>query len=321
MIAASCSDAKDLLDIGLNPPERKPINISQMGVNNFFVDQEFGSITKQFTEIRDTLGLRHVRVLFAWTSAVQSSRSATPNYSFYDRIIEAIPSGVDVVIVLAHTPNWMTNSANWINGNPRATFVEEWVKPTVARYAGRPGIVGWEIWNEPDFAQVSSDTVLELDDPENYVELLALSSTVVRTLDPTRLVVGAATRSIQQNFPETLDYNKRMKDLGAENFLDVWGVHFYGTNYETIVTNSGVADFLNSLSVSIWVTESGEQGPNEQLAYVETAWPFLQEEVPGIDRFYYFQYGAPDPIAVNYGLVTTDPAFPVSDLYVYLASQ
>lgn len=317
-LVASCSDAKDLIDIGLDPPSRQPIDISRTGVTNFFIGDEFGSISQQFLEIRDVLGVKYVRVLFAWTDSVQRGPSASRNYSFYDRIVETIPPGVDVLVVLAHTPNWITNSSNWTAGNPRVTFVEEWVRPTVNRYSNNPRIVGWEVWNEPDFATVASDNALELDDPENYVELLALASTAIRGTDPNSLVVGAATRAVNQNFPTTLDYNKRMKDLGAEAYLDVWNIHYYGSNYEVVVTNNGVKDFLNGLSVPVWVTESGEQGPTKQLPYVETAWPFLLEEVPGIDRFYYFQFASTDPVDVNYGLRTTDPSFPVSDLYLYL---
>jgi hypothetical protein len=75
---------------------------------------------------------------------------------------------------------------------------------------------------------------------------------------------------------------------------------------------------LNSIQKPIWLTESGEQGPNNQLAYVETAWPFLSDKVSGIQRFYYFEYGSTVPAEQNFGLRTTDSNFPVSDLYINL---
>jgi len=86
------------------------------------------------------------------------------------------------------------------------------------------------------------------------------------------------------------------------------------------VQKDGVADFLNSLSKPIWITESGIQG-SEQLPYVETVWPFLREKVSGIDRIYYYQYANPGSATNNYGMRTTDAQFPVSDLYVFLRDR
>lgn len=315
---AGC-DSGGLLDLAFSPPDRKPIDRSKVAVNNFFVNPEFGSISDQFSDIRNTLKINRVRILFAWTDGVQSSPDAPLNYSFYDSIISQIPSGVAVDIVLAHTPSWMTNSANWTrDGNPRLTFVDRWVRPTVQRYANVGSVEAWEVWNEPDAVTVPSDAALGLTDPANYAEMLAYASNVIRDNDRSALIVMAASQSIQQNFPTNLNYNKSLRDLGVENFVDVWNVHYYGTRFESVVTENGVADFLNSIGKTIWVTESGEQGPNDQLAYVETAWPFLTEKIPGIQRFYYYQYSGTEPAELNYGLRTTDPALPVSDLYVYL---
>lgn len=317
-ITVACSDAGDLVGLAFDPPSRKPIDQSKVGVNSFFVESGFGSISEQYRDISQTLGLRYVRVLFTWSDGVQPTPSSARNYSFYDQIIAQIPPGVDVVIVLAHTPSWITDSNNWIGGNPRTTFVEEWVKPTVARYAGRPGIIGWEVWNEPDFTVVSSDAALGLEDPDNYFELLNTAAPAIRNIDPTRLVLNAATRSIQQNFPTNLNYNKRLVELGANFLVDVWNVHYYGSRYESVVTSNGVADFLNGLGKPVWITESGEQGPNNQLAYAEVAWPFLIEKVPSIDRIYIYEYASNAPLSENWGLRTGDESFPVSDLYVNL---
>ncbi len=319
--ASGCSDAKDLIELGLDPPGRESIDVSRMGVNNFFVNSEFGSISEQFRDINETLGLNYVRVLFAWTDDVQPTPSSPVSVDFFDRILAAIPPGVDVLIVVAHTPSWMGRSSNWIDGDPRRTWVEFWFRPLVERYANTPGIVGWEIWNEPDRTLFASDAALGLEDPANYFDLLTIASPVIRNTDPNALVVMAATESIQQNFPVKLNYNKQLRDLGAEDFIDVWNVHYYGTSFESVITNNGVGDFLNGLRVPIWITESGEQGPTQQLPYVETAWPFLRQEVPGIDRIYYFEYGSAAELSVNYGLRTTNAEFPVSDLYIYLRDQ
>ena len=319
LLMVTACDSGGLLDLAFNPPGRKPIDRSTVAVNNFFVNPEFGSIQGQFADIVGNLKITRIRLLFAWTDGVQPSPGSSLNYSFYDSIISQVPPGVQVVLVLAHTPSWMTNSANWTSGgNPRTTFVDRWVTPTVKRYANVAGVEAYEVFNEPDAITVASDAALGLTDPANYVEMMAYAYNRIHDNDSNALAVMAASQSIQQSFPTNLNYNKAMRDAGIENVTDVYNVHYYGTRFESVVTDNGVADFLNSISKPIWVTETGEQGPNEQLAYVETAWPFLTEKVPGIQRFYYYLYADTAPAASNYGLRTTDAQFPVSDLYVYL---
>jgi hypothetical protein len=316
-----CSDAEDALDSVLDPPDRQEISKDTTGVNNFFNQPQFGSIEAQANEIRSTLGLRFVRVLFSWNDQVQSGPNAAKNYSFYDDILDQVPQGSDVLIVLAHTPGWMADPANWNEGDPRRTWVEQWLTPTVRRYAGRRGIIGWEVWNEPDFTRFASDSALGLENADLYFQLLSRGASVIRREDPTRLVLNAATRSIQQAFPTTLDYNKRLAELGAPGLVDVWNVHYYGEQFLNVTQGGGVGEFLRSLNKTIWVTESGETGVNNQLAYAETAWPFLKEEVPSIERFYWYEFASTAPADSTYGLRTTDSAFPVSDLYVRLRDR
>jgi hypothetical protein len=315
----SAGKLEDLGDLALDPPSRKQIDRSKVGTNNFFINREaFGSVDQQFSDIQKSLKIPFVRILLEWSDGVQADPTSALDLSFADSILDKIPAGVDVLIVLNHLPSWMANSANWIDGDPRKTFVQKFITPVVTRYAGRRGIIGWEIWNEPDFVMFSPDEVMGLTEPSNYFELLKQSYEVIRAIDPAKLVVMAATRSIQQNYPSSFNYNKTLKDLGAVNYTDVWNIHYYGKQYEKVVVNGGIADFLKGIGKPIWVTESGEQGPNNQLAYVEEVWPFLSKEIPAIDRFYYYIYASAGMAQDNFAMRSTDSAFPVSDLYVYL---
>jgi len=213
LLIACDSGTKELLDIAIDEPERKEIDVTRMGVNSFFVNPGFGSIQQQYSDIHENMGLNYVRVLFAWTNGSQPTPNSEVNYGLFDNILSAIPAGTDVLVVVAHTPDWMSNPANWTGGNPRATWVEKWLSPVVNRYKNTPGIVGWEIWNEPDNTVVASDAALGLEDPANYFELLSLGSNLVRRINPGRLVVPAATTAINQNYPENLNYNKRLVEF------------------------------------------------------------------------------------------------------------
>ena len=321
VLSACNSSVKDAIDL-IDGVPRKDIDASQLGVNAFVNDARFGSISSQFLTVRDTLRLGYVRVLFNWDSAVQGSPGASPNFSFYDDVLEAVPSGVDVLVVLADLPNWMSDSSNWIEGNPRTTFVERWVKPVVNRYASSSKVVGFEIWNEPNMSANSDNITLGVaDNPENYVELLARAYDVVKEAAPNKLVLNAATTAINQNFPDTIHYNERMRDAGAQSFLDKWAVHYYGKQFENVVRNDGVQDFLNGLVKPIWVTESGETGVGNQLAYGEQVWPFLNDNVNGIERIYIYQLTEATPSDVTYGLLNLSSDAPVSDLYVWLRDR
>jgi hypothetical protein len=261
-------------------------------------------------------------MLFSWTDAVQSGPNASINFSFFDDLVDGIPQGVEALIVVTGLPSWMTNSANWVENNPRTTFVENFFKPVVNRYKDRARVVAWQVWNEPNMVANSDNTTLDVaTKPDNYVEMLARAHNVVKTASPSKLVVSAATTAINQNYSETLEYNRSMRDAGLQSFADIYAIHIYGKQYENIVRDGGVRDYLNGLSLPIWVTESGAQGVNSQLAYCEEVWPFITEKVNKIQRLYYYQFTEATPALSSYGMRTLDSEFPVSDLYVFLRDR
>jgi len=320
-VACSKSEVEEALEIVEGVP-RKTIDTSRLGVNAFVNDNRFGSIRSQFLEVRDTLGLRFVRVLFGWDDNVQPTPGSSPNYSFYDSILNRLPDGMDALVILTGVPSWMSDSANWIDGNPRTTFVERWVRPAVERYGGNGKVVGFQIWNEPNMASDPKNDILGLtSSPENYVEMLAAGFSVIEDVAPARLVLNAATTAISQNFPDTVNYNRGMRDAGAREFVDIWAIHYYGRQFENVVQDGGVRDFLNGLGMTIWVTESGRQGVNEQLPYGEQVWPFIREKIPNIDRIYVYQFAEPTPPGSTFGLRNLSSDFPVSDLYVHLRER
>lgn len=315
----SGSDLLDIIDV-IDGVDRKAIDTSRLGVNAFANQNFAGSICAQYTEIRDTLRLNSVRVLFNWDDNVQPSPNASLNFSFYDDILECIPDGVDALVILTNVPSWMGNSANWINGNPRLTFARRWARRVAQRYQGNSKIIGYQIWNEPDNPDFGENGIIDvLNSPENFIELVSLSSNLIRNNDPGKLIVSGSTRSIAQNFPSNLDYNKALRDGGIEEFVDVYGIHYYGRSFERFILD--VKGFLKAIQKPIWVTESGIVGVNEQLPYGEQVWPFLRENVAGIDRIYQYRFAEDQPSSISFGLRTPDPGFPVSDLYIFLRDR
>ena len=302
-------------------PDRKPINKSILGTNAFASDARFGTPEQQFREIRNQLGLRFVRVLFSWSDAVQPSPSASPNFGLYDNIVAALPADMDALVVLVGAPSWLSNPTNLVDGSRRKTFAESWVRAVATRYQNNPRIIGYQIWNEPNTTLFPENEFMGLvTDPVAYVEMLAFAHGVVKSISPGALVLNASTTAINQNYSETLDYNRAMRDAGALSFVDRWAIHYYGKQFENVVRNGGVEEFLDGLGVGVWVTESGAQGVNSQLAYGEQVWNYLTDQIGSIERIYQYQFAEATPADVSYGMRTLDPSFPVSDLYVSLSN-
>jgi hypothetical protein len=301
---------------------RKPIPYSLLGVNAFANDPRFGSIRNQFREVKSTLRLRRVRILFAWNDQIQPTPSAEPFFGFYDEIVRSLPVGVEAVVVLTGVPSWMSDSRNWTNGDPRETFVELWVKKVISRYRRQGRLAAYQIWNEPNNPDFRENLTLDvLTKPANYVELLARAHSVIKGAARRKKVINAATTAIAQNFPETLDYNRAMVNAGILSFTDAYAVHYYGKNVERVIVPGGVADFMNSVEKDIWITESGAQGVTKQLEYAERIFAFLKSNVPAIRRIYWYQFTEDSPAGVTYGLRNLTPDSFVSDLYINLRDR
>jgi len=301
---------------------RQPIPYSLLGINAFVNEPQFGSIRSQLREVNSILGIKKTRVLFAWNDQVQPTPGTTPNFAFYDQIVNSLPVGTEALVILTGTPSWMKDSRNWIGGNPRATFAELWAKKVAARYSKRGRVRAFQIWNEPNNPDFKENLTLDvLTKPENYVELLALSYNAVKSVAPRKLVVSGATTAIAQNFPETLNYNKAMVKAGALSFADSYAIHYYGKSVERVLLPGGVAEFVNSITKPVWVTETGAQGVNKQLEYAQRVFAFLKARMPGIARVYIYQFTESTPSATTYGLRNFTPGASVSDLYINLRNR
>jgi hypothetical protein len=301
---------------------RKQIDTSIMGVNAFVNDARFGTIGEQFLEVKNTLRLNYVRVLFAWNDDVQPSPTAAPNFSFYDDIAAKLPNGTRAIVVLTGLPSWMSDPKNWAGGTARTAFVRQWVRKVAARYSRNRRITGYQIWNEPNDSANPDHTLLGIQDsPANYVEMLRRSYGVVQKQKGKKIVINAATTAINQGFPRALEYNNGMLAAGAEAYVKAWAVHYYGQQFENLLRPGGVEDSLNTIRKPIWITESGAQGVSEQLEYVERTWPFLKERIPKIQRFYLYQFTEATAADTTYGLRNLTEGFTVSDLYIYLRDR
>ena len=298
----------------------KDLQRETLGINAFGNLPQFGTPSMQFDEIKQVLGLQHYRLLFAWSNEVQGSPGTRPDFSFYDDLIKSLPRGTRAIIVIANLPDWMHQQSNWKRGDPVFTLYRRWIRKVIVRYRRKRKIIGFQIWNEPnDDGNSENFTLNFVDNPEQYIQLVKRTQRLMSRRAKKKTLIGAATTSILQNFPETLEYNQALHQQGLEQYIDSWGIHVYGSSHERFYL--GVLDFLQSLTKPILVTETGRQGIFEQTEYLRRLLPFLSEEVPGIQRFYIYRFAEPSDPDTTFGLKNPSTSFPVSDLYIHLRDE
>ena len=301
---------------------RKQLPFSILGVNAFANDQRFGSIRSQFREVRGTLGIRDIRVLFAWNDQIQPTPNTPPFWGFYDEITRSLPPDVRVLVVLTGIPTWMQDPKNWKDNNPRTTFVEQWVAPVITRYRSTTAITSFQIWNEPNNPSFPENLTLGvLTSPENYVELQSLAYQTGKRIAPRKRVINGATTALAQNFPGTFNYNKEIINRGILRFTDAFAIHYYGKNVDKVVLPNGIRSFLRSLNYPIWITEIGKQGTTSQLEYAQRLIPFLLASAPRIQKVFIYQFTEATPANITYGLRNLTPGRFLSDLYIHLRNR
>ena len=302
-------DVSDLGDLIFGSGGKIPRD--KLGVQDEFVGTPKGGPADQGNDIRNTLGVRHIRSSFFFDEGYLPSEGANPNFARFDAIVAAIPPDTDLLVILAYAPGWLANRADW-----KDVFINRYVVPVLDRYGNDGRIGGFEIWNEPDGfcnGNVAPRGVLDCS-PEDYVDLVARVEPEIRARTGAP-VVAAATTSINQSFPDKFNFNKAMVGAGLLNFVDVYNFHWYGSQLEKL-TFGGIADFLNGTGKPVWCTESGQRGSTSQLGHASEVFPALDDDIKRLERIYVFTYFdglGPDN---TYGLVAQNGV--ESDLYQYL---
>ena len=291
------------------------ISREELGVQNEFISSPKGGAPAQANDIRSNLNVRHIRTTFFFDASYLPTEGSSPNFARMDAVVGAIPDGADLLPILAYAPSWLANRADW-----KDVFINRYVIPVLDRYGSNGRIGGWEIWNEPDAfcngVGGAPPGVLDCS-PEDYVDLVARVAPEIRARSGAP-VVGAATTSINQSYPDHFNFNRRMVDLGILDDIDVYNVHWYGAQFERL-TVGGIEQFLDSTGKPIWVTESGQTGTDRQLEHAEEVFPVLEERIDRLDRLYIYTYFDGQPPSSTFGLVAGDGT--ESDLYRFLAES
>jgi polysaccharide biosynthesis protein PslG len=176
---------------------------------NFFGVVPQSSLNQeQFTTLKQG-GVKEMRVAMIWGS-MQPKRGVTPEWSQFDPVVEqAAKSGIELLPFVIGAPSWAVPMAKvpgttalaparlpatGTGGTAWSTFL----KAAVARYGANgtfwsenpmvpdKPIEAWQIWNEPNFKYFVAKP-----NPTEYGKLVKLSSTAIKSVDPTAQIVLA----------------------------------------------------------------------------------------------------------------------------------
>lgn len=172
-------------------------------------------------------GAKWLRMDFDW-SHVQRLGPDSYDWSSIDMVVrEAHARGLEVIALLAYTPEWARprgapDKHPPLDPDRFAVYASEAAK----RY-GPLGVRVWEIWNEPNV----SDFWAPRPDPEGYAALLTRATAAIRAVDPGATIIsgGLAPAADRSDGMQVRDrtFLARLYAAGAGDAFDVVGLHTY----------------------------------------------------------------------------------------------
>ena len=251
------------------------IPYQKMGLNVFPRNKTAGTTAEQMADIR-SLGVRYIRVNFWFDTFFMAGPGAAPDFSRFDEVVEAANgAGVEILAILGPIPGWLTGAGDW-----QDVYINRFVVPVVGRY--KASVKHWEVWNEPD----EDFTILD-GTPETYFELLRAASSAIKSVDPSAIVVSAATVNIVSKGAAKFEWMDRLVALGLPGVADVLNIHYYSDL--DIELGIGGPSLVATAGMPVWVTETGRAGQDLQEKYFRQNVPYIDRAL-NPERIYWYCY-------------------------------
>ncbi len=191
------------------------------------------------------LGAGFVRLDFDWYR-IETSKGNFNWGSQQDAVSNAGARGQQIFASLAYTPGWANGNQG---NNVMPANIQDWRDFVQAAVLQFPEIRYWGVWNEPDSTHFLSD-------PNRYYELAWHARDVIKSIDPSLLVLGpeVSAGGIVSGW-----FRNVMQGWGNSIF-DIVTVHYYNdgsseTKWVDQFMDSRVAPYRYNKEV--WMTETG----------------------------------------------------------------
>ena len=141
-----------------------------------------------------------------------------------DRMMDQIDDhGLNVIARVSTQPKWAGGGFPEVGPPDDYQDFVDYLTALATRYKGR--IDAYQIWNEPNLAREWGERPPS---PTEYAELLRLSYTAIKAIDPEAVVISAGlaptTRYDDVAMPDVI-FVQGMYDAGAQPYFDALGVH------------------------------------------------------------------------------------------------
>ncbi|GLW33454.1 hypothetical protein Areg01_63920 [Actinoplanes regularis] len=219
-----------------------------------------------------TIGVKWIRVDLSWQDIQYDGRDSY-RWDRFDRIVRAATKRhLQVLPTISYTPPWArTSGCDDLRCSPKNTKeFTKFASEAAHRYAPM-GVHAWEIWNEPNilFWRPAPN-------PAAYTKLLKASSTAIREIDPSAVIImGGLASNKTRGTSKIAEYEflDSVLKLGAADYVDAVAFHPYTypylpsdetdfrTGWEKI--HSGKESLQKVLErngaqrLHIWITETG----------------------------------------------------------------
>ncbi|MDD3154292.1 MAG: beta-galactosidase [Victivallaceae bacterium] len=223
------------------------------GIVAHLARRDFPDYRKRMDLLRE-VGVTLVRFDFDWQEI--EPRRKEFRFEKYDRIVEAARvRGLTILPILCGKYDRKRISAPYRH---MEEFLD-YVRACVERYQGK--IRYWEVMNEANVRMFWGDTP----DAEKYARLLSSTGKLIKSIDPSAVVLHSGMARVPLDFIET-----GLKNATAENY-DVMNIHPYCwkevPEFELPARLNQLHNLLKKYKVDdreLWATEMGNStGPNQ----------------------------------------------------------
>jgi GH35 family endo-1,4-beta-xylanase len=198
-----------------------------------------------------------LRINLVW-GAVQPSAGAPYDWSHYDAIVSAAAQqGIRVLFTVYSSPPWVAPQSNHPPTGGSVTAFRDFVFAAAQRYAGY--VTHWQLWNEMN----SPSFWFDPPSPQQYVELLKVFNTAVKSGNPRATVVlGGLFRTPQ--LPNSIPLTRYLPAIykaGGKRFFDAVSVHPYANApkdaFRAVKQTRKIMTRFKDTKARLWITEIG----------------------------------------------------------------
>lgn len=202
------------------------------GVSSFLLGHP--ESTPRDLQLMSAAGFRWTKLTLPWRSVEASCKNCIDWEQLDQAVAASTAAGVKIMVRIDHQPSW-SRATVVENGPPDDMFdYADFVSVVANRYrSGSPKgtIDAIQVWNEPNLSREWGNSIVDRDQAAQYMYMLKETYTLVKAVDPTKIIVSAGLSPTGTNDgtaqPDDV-YLGWLYEFGLAAYSDVIGMHAPG---------------------------------------------------------------------------------------------